>query len=221
MSKFSRLGSVLAGVLMLGTVMTAGNPAQAAVITTFYGDNDGFGTGLFTGSFSSDPFGVNNASVGEAAFTDRGMISNVKPTGNFASFSISGSIVTATLTARFGSFDPTPPLQNPNILLLDGLDVASLGFFNLFADKTGASGDANNAIETVSLALTAAYFPLLADGNVSLNGTRISEGSNSGSFMIDYLQLTITTAEIPEPGTLAILSISLAGLGFARRKRAA
>ncbi len=90
--------------------------------------------------------------------------------------------------------------------MLDGLDVAPLGFFGLFTDKSGSRFASDNLIETVSLALTPAFFPLLADGAVCLAGSFITEGRLSGSFQV-------------EPSTMLLLGSGLIGLtGWRWRK---
>ncbi len=82
----------------------------------------------------------------------------------------------------------------------------------------GFSTAHSNIIETRSFVLPAAFFALFADGSVSLNGTRITEDSGSESFQIDFLRLDIVTS-VPEPSSLALFGLALAGLSLFRRKR--
>jgi hypothetical protein len=56
---------------------------------------------------------------------------------------------------------------------------------------------------------------LLSDGNTTFNAT----GGAPGSWENDTMFLAYRVTIVPEPGTLALLGVSLAGLGFARRRR--
>lgn len=210
---------LLASAVAFGWAVLPGT-AQAALVTTFYGDNDGFGIGatsgtinpLFTRSTPTEAPGTDTALLGTGqlapAFT---------PGGSFGPFVIPAgdTITAASLTIRFGSFNPTNPISGPNILRLDGVDFAAL--LSAFTANLGG-GD---AIETRTLALPSSFFPNLADGAVSLTGTRISEGVGFGLFAVDFLRLDITTvaATVPEPATLALLGTGVLVLGMVRRKR--
>lgn len=202
--------------------------SHSAVITALYGDVDGFGVGATT---TVDPT-VSHVGVGEVPFTDVRLVTDTgfginppfRPTGGF-SFSLPAgqAIAAATLTMGAGGWGGgLTALDGPNVLKLDGLAVPT-SFFTLFNENTTneTNGAAGQQIATHSIVLSSTFFPLLADGNVSLAGTLLSEVANFGSFQIDYLQLDITTrtTAVPEPVVLALWGLGLAGIGFGRRKQ--
>jgi len=204
--------------VMAGLTVAVSPIARGAAVTAFYGDDDGFGVGQTV--VLTDP-NVSHAGPGEAPFTDVRLIGNSStfdapaftPTGSFQAFT-AGTILSATLTLRAGAFDSGPnPVDGPNMIFLDGMLVAP-AFIDSFSQLD------TNLVETRSIVLPPSFFALLADGSVSLNGTRISEDAGSQSFQIDFLRLDIVTAAVPEPATLFLFGIGLAGLGFSRRKRA-
>lgn len=212
----------LAGAFaLLFTPLTRGQ-----VTVTYYGDDDGFGVGETAGNLTDAT--VSHAGVGEAPFTDVRLIGgpfapsfpDFAPTGSFTAFSlpVGSSIVQAVLTLRTGSFDSGPnTLAAPNRIFLDGLLVSS-AFINGFSQVNGEQ------IETRSWVLDASFFPLLADGMVSLNGTNLSEDSGSSSFQVDFLRLEVTTqpgaTPVPEPSTYGLLGAgALVGLVLVRRLR--
>lgn len=204
-------------IICLFVCLFAGS-ANASLITTYYGDDDGFGIGATSGVL--DP-NVSNASAGEAAFTDTRLIADgaflapaFAPIASFDSFVLDGAITSIMLTLRIGAFDSAPTLDAPNRIYLDGLLVDSA-----FID--GFSSADSFGIETMSYSLDSSFFALFSDGDVSLAGTHISEAPGSASFQVDFLSLDITTdaSSVPEASSLILLGFGLLGLfGAGRRK---
>lgn len=205
--------------LLVAALILAPLSSHAASISAYYGDDDGFGLGITSGALSDAQVNGNNATAGEADFTDIRLIGGpysptypaFQPTGGFDAFSVSDPISSATLTIRTASFDPITPLESPNRMILDGVEVS--GFFAGFPNVT------NNNIFEMTFNLSASMFGLLADGNVSLAGTTITEASGSGSFQIDFLRLDIETAPVPLPAAGWLLIGGLGGLVALRRRK--
>ena len=75
---------------------------------------------------------------------------------------------------------------------------------------------------TFVFTLGPSFFPLLADGSFTVNASNNGMtwwGSNRAILTIttDY----VAEGQVPEPGTLALFGLGLAGFGFMRRRRAA
>jgi hypothetical protein len=218
-------------VLMAVAFLAVASTAHAALVTGYYGDDDGFGIGATSGLLpSGNPFGFEHVGTGEAPFTDVGLIGNgfiepaFRPTyGITLDFEPGATITAATLTLRTGAFSSFAPLNGPNRIRLDGVDIGDELFSQFAANSFPESNSFDGtAIETRSVALSPALFPLLADGNVSLIGTHISESVGGGSFVVDFVSLTVETAPaaVPEPGTLVFVAAAALGLvSIARRVR--
>ena len=220
----SNLKMLLTAGLIAGFGLSS--TASAITVTTFYGDDDGFGVGETAGAMSSST--TSNAGVGEAPGTDVRLIGigfdapPFDPAGGFDPFVIplGHDIVSASLTLRTGAFDSGPnPVDEgdgfPNTIVLDGLPVPAT-FLDGFSDSD------TEDIETRSVALDPSFFADLSDGAVSLAGTHISEDSGSASFQIDFLRLDIDVERaVPEPVTATLGGLGLACLGWTTRRRRA
>lgn len=217
-----KTGILLAGAAL--ALLSCGR-AEAGIITTFYGDDDGFGVGQVSGTLSAPT--TSHQDPGEAAFTDQSLIGGgfpaypaFQPTGSFEPFVIPGgeTITSATLTMKTGSWDAGPnPVDGPgtNQVYLDGMLVDPTFISSFSMNNT-------DNIEIQSISLPSSFFSSFSDGVVSLNGTHLSEASGSGIFQVDFLSLEIETLAVspaPEPTTYAMFGLGLLALVVVARKR--
>ncbi len=97
--------------------------------------------------------------------------------------------------------------------------------FNIFAfgaDFAGVSDSRTTSIFIDGLqidipALTGGFFGFVSDTAFNSNLLALTAGSADG-FGMDNLVYASQSSSVPEPGSLALLGLGLAGIGFARRK---
>lgn len=201
--RFSNLSTFVGSAFVAAAILIgAGGQSACAepLVYDFSADYSGGGlSGTIEGTFDVDPSsGVCSGSpVVSCDYTDSGTFST---TG-----AIISSVVAQGLNASYEQFlwsfpNPAYP-QETSIELSNGFEDIFVGLFPGFSDPSVLSvptGTFSNPPSTL--------VGFLNDG--------IGDLPNLTSF-------TITAAPVPEPGTLAVLGASVAGLVAARRRRRA
>lgn len=187
------------GLLLGALVGFSSLVANAGVITTLYGDKDM--TGTYTGGV-----GITDVDLGGA--------SSRSWTQTFAA----GPLLSGSVSIGHSADGFMGPGA---VLKLDGVTIGSLTDL----DNCGGAGDPGRGCDYIGSLYTVdtfnltPYLSLLKDGVAVFTITLNTSGD---SWALDFSELKLTTGSVPEPGTVSLLGLALAGLWVgAKRKRAA
>jgi len=178
--------------------------ASAMIITDLYGDKDGLGIGVTDGA----TFDFNNVLADDAA--DIGTITDQWTTGTQTwthTYDLTG--LGPIISAGLEIFTGGQGLAGQSSLFLDNQ------FIGLLTDgQTGAGATTENIgrLDTYDLS----SFITLLNGADRL---RIETVSTADAWALDYSELTIETASVPEPTIISLVALGLLGMGFSRMQR--
>lgn len=199
------LSSKIKRSLILG-VMLAWGPmaANATIITSLYGDKDGFGQGVpiadgidYVGN--GGVLGITNVNDPEdPANTDFWQLGY--PESMVFDYVLDGPVLSASLEIYVAGFANGFDVN----LRVDGALLATYNF-------SPSNRTTHIIIEAVPVANM--------DGSTTFT---LTDGPSFDGWMLDYAELTIeteTAASVPEPVTLLLVGLGLAGLGVAKKRR--
>lgn len=216
----TRLGDfIMRNSLFVAATLLLAATSPAAALTVTLGDQD-----FADGTILQFSWIFQNSSVGEPSPFDGFIGSDQADGSNFtASFTFNyapGPYTAATLTFGIVDHDSALPGDEVASFTADGVDLTA-ALNAAFNASGGTQGEVN--VYTLDLA------PLLselADGSITFelmlqgNGVRDSGIPYTNGAGLDFAQLNLREPDdvpVPEPGTLALFGVALAGLAVRRQ----
>lgn len=182
---------------------------DAAVITVTIGDNDGFGFGIADGGFTPTDV-YDNRSAAELAASDGSQFTDFAPDDPILTVPpVSVALADDIISGAF-VFDVQGVELPQHEILFNGISQGTIFDFTFIQGPTGSG------VVTVPLSATVISAANSADEFTFAFDPSGAEGDIIG---FDYFELSVETASIPEPTSLALLGAGICGMGLARRRR--
>jgi hypothetical protein len=206
--------TLIVSSLLISTIQNS----DATIITSLAGDKDAVGVpGYSVGDAVPTGYAVPGPEDGSAF--DQRRIGNAAWTHNYT-LPPNETIISATLTILTydiedaGQGDGMGGAPFDDRLYLDGLEV--VGAFDTFYTADGTSAlpiIPNWAIFN----LDSSFFSLIKDGTLSVS--MVDLGSIGDHFWLDFSELKIETAPVPEPISMLLFGTGIVGIGGYVRKK--